>query len=326
MNLNSPTHIALLFVFLWSTGYIAFKFCSPHIEPATFVVIRTGATAACIYLISIAMGFRWPNNWLDIVPSIVVGILIHGFYAGGLFASIYHGIDITLCALILSLQPMFTVLLSCVFLSEKLTVRIFVGVVVSFVGISIMILEGGTSAIQIATLDEEIHNSKNQLISIALCFIALLAISCATIIQKRFGNKIELMPGAFIQFSSAMYFMIPFALAFETMQINWNPEFSLSLGWLVIVVSIGAMTLLMTLIKHDRASIVANLFYLVTPVVAIESWILFGEKLSITSIVGMLICMFGVFVVNYSSTFKLSVTSLIALFKQESLKRPAHQG
>ena len=326
MNFNSSTHIVLLFVFLWSSAYIAFEFCSPHIEPATFVVVRTGATAACVYLINIVMGFRWPGDWLDIVPSIVVGILIHGFYAGGLFASIYHGIDITLCALILCLQPMITVLLSCVFLREKITARSVIGIMVSFVGVSIMILEGGSSTIQVATLDDDTHNSNYQLTAIALCFAALLAISCATIIQKRFVNNIELMPGAFIQFSSAMYFMIPFAIAFETMQINWNPEFSLSLAWLVIVVSIGAMTLLMTLIQHDSASIVANFFYLVTPVVAIESWILFGEKLSITSFIGMITCMLGVFVVNYSSTVNLSLTSKNALFKYKNPKRLAGNG
>lgn len=291
MAMNSSTHLALLFVFLWSSAYFAFEFCAPHIEPATFVAIRTAITAFILYLLVVYKRLNWPTNWIDCIPSIVVGILLQGVYGGGVFASIFLGVDIRLCALILSLQPIVTVLLSALFLKEKLTLIKVIGILAGFLGVSVMILDGDTSV-----------NYGNDAIALALCFCALLAISAASIIQKRFCNKVEPLPGAFIQFSAAMYFMIPFALVFETLQVNWVSEFVLGLGWLILFVSIGAMTLLMVLIKNDAPSAVANLFYLVTPLVAIASCVLFGEKLSLHAVAGILICISGVFLVNHVNT------------------------
>jgi len=300
MAMNSSTHIALLFVFLWSSAFFAFQFCSPHVEPATFVAIRAAITAFILYIVVVTTRSNWPKRWLDCVPCVVVGVLMHGVYGGGVFASIYHGIDIRLCALILSLQPIVTVLLSAMFLQERLTLFKVVGILAGFLGVSVMILDGNSTSVQ-PTIEEGVRvDSGTQALAIALCMFALLSISIASIIQKKFCSLVEALPGAFIQFTSAMYFMIPIALIFETMQINWSAEFVLGLGWLIIFVSIGAMTLLMTLIKNDKPSVVANLFYLVTPVVAIASCVLFGEKLSLFALGGMLLCMSGVFIVNYA--------------------------
>lgn len=291
--MNSSTHLALLFVFLWSSSYIALEFCTPHIGPATFVVIRTAITAFILYLVVVYKRLNWPANWIDCIPSIVVGILLHGVYTGGLFASLVQGMDIKLGALIVNLQPIVTVLLSALVLNEKLTLKNIVGILAGFLGVSVMILDGN------ATM-----NYGTNPIALALCFCALLAISSASIIQKRFCTNVEPLPGAFIQFSAAMYFAIPFAIVFESMQVNWVGEFILGLGWLVLFVSIGAITLLMVLIKNDTPSAVANLFYLVTPFVAIASCVLFGERLSLHAIIGMLISMSGVFLVNHVGSSK----------------------
>jgi len=301
MAMNSSTHIALLFVFLWSSSFIAVQFCAPHIEPATFVAIRTAITAFILYILVIFTGANWPKSWAECLPCIVVGVLMHGVYGGGVFASIYHGINITLCALILSLQPIVTVLFSVVFLGEKLTSNKVIGILAGFIGVSVMILDGYSSS---ATLSSATSSASNDSVAIMLCVLALLAISSGSIIQKKCCNDVEPLPGAFIQFASAMYFMIPFALMFETIQANWVADLVLGLGWLVVFVSIGAMTLLMILIRNDNASAVANLFYLVTPIVAIESCILLGEKLSLLAVVGMLMCLSGVFVVNYGLPVK----------------------
>jgi len=215
-------------------------------------------------------------------------------YGGGVFASVYHGIDIRLCALILSLQPIITVLISAMFQRQKLTSREVLGILAGFIGVSIMILNRDTPSPQREIFDGVNSSAGNESVAMALCLLALLGISTASVVQKKFCNDIEPLPGAFIQFVAAMYFMIPFALLFETMQVNWSFEFLLSLGWLVFFVSIGAMTLLMTLIKHDKPSAVANLFYLVTPTVAILSCILLGERLSLLALAGMLLCLSGV--------------------------------
>lgn len=308
--MKSSNRLPLLFVFLWSSAYIAFEYCSAHVEPATFVVIRTTLTANILFLIVVVTKSAWPKRLQEVIHSIFVGILIHGVYAGGLFAAVYRGIDVGLCALILSLQPLLTVLLSVTFLQEELTARKILGILAGLTGVSIVILEG--SALKSSSITQLDFGNENSVISVALCFIGLLAISVATIVQKRYCTDTKLMPGSCIQFTAAAIFMLPFAMVFETMEIQWSLEFVIGLSWLVLFVSICAVSLLMLLIKTDDAGSVANLFYLVTPLVALEAWLLFDDKLTIMSLVGMLICISGVVAVNCAPVKKRSVLKATA--------------
>lgn len=296
--MNSPIRVPLLFLFLWSSAFIAFEFCSAHAEPATFMMVRTAITAMLLFCIVVVIKASWPKRWLDVLYSAIVGVLIHGIYAGGSFASIHHGMGVGSCALILSLQPLLTVLLSSTFLEEKFTPRKMFGVVAGFLGVAMLILEGDTSL-------QETGSG----FALFMCFVALFAISIGTIFQKRYCSEVEIFPGTCIQFSAAAVFLLPIALTMETMQITWNLSFVLGLGWLIIVISIGAMSLLMILIKHGEAGSVASLFYLVTPMVAIQAWIIFDDKITIISLVGMLICMTGVVVVNSDSAVKRQTTA-----------------
>lgn len=297
--------IPLLFVFLWSSAYIAFQYCSAYIEPATFILVRTAITAAILFFIALLMKKRWPKRWRDFVHPVIVGVLLHGVYTGGTFASVYNGLDVALCALIIGLQPILTVVLSNIFLGEKITYRKMFGILIGFLGVLVVMLDSISFTALDAMQTVSMPRARNGLFSIFASFLALLAISSATIVQKRYCRDIELIPGACIQFTAAGVFVLPIALVFESMEIDWNMNFIFSMGWLVVFVSIGAMLLLMTLIKNDEAGSVANLFYLVAPLVAIEAWIIFDQEISLTSIGGMIFCLVGVIIVNSVSTVKL---------------------
>lgn len=300
--MKSSNQLPLLFVFLWSSAYIAFEFCAAYIEPATFVVIRTTLTANILLLIIVCTKTEWPGSMRDVVYSVIVGVLMHGLYAGGLYVSIYRGIDVALAALILSLQPLLTVLLSSIFLKEKLTTQKIFGVLAGLTGVSLLIVED--RAVNTAALANSNFGSEVSVLSVVMCFVALFSISIATIVQKRYCTETKIMSGACIQYTAAAIFLLPFALLFESMQIEWSLQFVLGMSWLVVIVSIGAMSLLMLLINHGEAGSVANLFYLVTPLVALQAWLLFDDKLTFQSIIGMLICLTGVIAVNYTPATK----------------------
>ncbi|MBX2884321.1 MAG: DMT family transporter [Granulosicoccus sp.] len=300
--MSRSVRIPLLFVLLWSSSYIAFAFCSDHIEPATFIVIRASMTALLLYLIVVVIKSKWPQRRIDIFYSIVVGVLIHGVYAGGSFASIYHGLDVTICALILSLQPLLTILLSSTFLGERITSLKIAGILAGLIGVSMIIMDG--QAVPAIWADDAAVMKNDSVLAVALCFMALLAISGATIIQKRFCTHTELLPGACIQYAAAALFALPVAFFLETMHVDWNPDLFLGMSWLVIVISVGAVSLLMMLINRGDAGSVANLFYLVTPLVAIQAWLFFDEKLSASGLLGMVLCLLGVVVVGFVTTTK----------------------
>ena len=90
-----------------------------------------------------------------------------------------------------------------------------------------------------------------------------------------------------------------FALLFgESWQVDWTPVFLLALSWQIFGLSIGAVMLLMAIIKLGEAGRVSSMFYLVPPLVVVEAHFLFGETLGWISIIGMLLCIVGVYFVN----------------------------
>ena len=87
--------------------------------------------------------------------------------------------------------------------------------------------------------------------------------------------------------------------SFETRVVHWTPEFLFALGWLVLVLSFGAIWLLYFLIRRSAATRVVSLFYLTPPVTALMAWLLFDERLAPLALLGMAICVAGVFLVNW---------------------------
>ncbi len=299
-QMSNTTKLSILFVFIWSTAFIAFKYCAPYAEPATFTVVRVSLVATVLLLILTFTQSEWPRQWSAVFHSAVVGVLIHGVYVAGSFASINRGLDVGLCALILSLQPLLTALLSFVFLGEKITARKLLGIGAGTAGVALLVLQNQPDELLTGFQSQNINQARNSVDAIALCVLALIAFTVASIYQKRLCGSTPVVSGAFIQFLAATLFMLPIAIAFETMHIEWNLQFVFGLGWLVLVLSLGAMFLLMHLIKAKDAGSVANLFFMVTPLVAILSWLLFNETLTVMSIAGMLLCTAGIAIANYT--------------------------
>jgi len=277
-----------LFVFLWSTGFIGSKVVMQFAPPLTFLALRM--VLAALVLIPLLIWFKsaWPQNKVNYLHAACVGALVHGVYLGGVFWAISLGTGAGLSALIVGLQPLLTLCLAAVFLREKLYGLKIVGVVTGLIGFLIVISERtSVDELSIATL--------------SLCIASLLGISIGTVYQKKISTEIELLPSVLMQYLGAAALLLPGAILLETPTITWNPEFVLATIWLVLGLSIGAVVLLMLLIRSADAGNVASLFYLVPPLTALEAYLLFGEQLSRLAITGTIICVAGVAMVLHSS-------------------------
>ncbi len=281
-TLSTKFLIPLLFVFLWSTGFIGAKFGLPYAEPFTFLFVRMVIAASLLFLIALVMREPWPVRLRDYANVSLVGVLIHGVYLGGVFFAISKGVDAGLSALIVSLQPLVTVILAALFLTEPVTKWKSAGIAAGFLGVLMVVFGRGTNTTGAIPL------------GLLFCVFSLLGISIGTIYQKRYCTGIALLPGVCIQYTANVLFLLVICLQFETMQIQWTGNFIFALTWLVIVLSLGAVLLLMWLIQRGNAGQVASLFYLVPPFAAVEAWLLFNEQMSAVSVVGMLFCVAGV--------------------------------
>ena len=211
-----------------------------------------------------------------------VGLLVHGGYLGGVFIAIKGGLPAALAALIVGIQPLLTGILARPLLGESLTRKKWRGLFLGFLGVCMVVSE---------KLPEE--NSFG-IDSIFFASLALVSITLGTLYQKRFATNIDIHTSAVIQFISALTIFGLLSVSLEDMVVEWTFESIFALFWLAIVLSIGAILILVRLIKSGATSNVASLFYLVPPATAVEAWLLFDEKLGCVAIAGMVVAVIGV--------------------------------
>lgn len=278
-----------LFVFLWSTGFISAKLGLPYAEPFTFLVLRFGIVAVLLLGLSLAVGAPWPGSPREILHVAVAGLLVHGIYLGGVFASIFHGVSAGVSALIVGIQPLLTALLAGPLLGERVTPRAWIGLVLGLIGVATVVSSK-------FALGE--GSAGGYWLSVA----ALIGMTAGTLYQKRFCAGMDIRSGGVIQFAAAFLLVAAPAALLESREVIWSGEFVVALAWSVVVMSLGAITLLYLLIRQGEAYRVSTLFYLVPPSTAIIAFFLFDETLSMTALLGMAVAAIGVALVNTSST------------------------
>ena len=270
-----------VFVFLWSTGFIGAKYGLPYAEPATFLVLRFALVVALMLPLALALRASWPATPAQVGHIAVAGMLLHGGYLGGVFTAIHQGMSAGLAALVVGTQPILTALAAAPLLGERVTGRQWVGLGLGFGGVALVLGQRAT----LAGLTG---------FGAAMIVVALLSITLGTLYQKRHCGAFDLRTGSVIQFVAAGCVLGPFALAFEHAPVRWTVEFVGALAWLVLVLSIGAISLLALLIRRGAATKVASLFYLVPPLTAGIAYVLFGERLGALGIAGFALAVIGV--------------------------------
>ncbi|WP_274627677.1 DMT family transporter [Arvimicrobium flavum] len=270
------------FVLLWATGFIGARYAMPWSEPFTFLAARFLIAAAILLMLAQVLASPRPSR-REALHSVIAGVLMHGGYLGGVFWAIKHGMPAGISALIVGLQPLLTAVMAGTLLGEKILPRHWLGLAVGFAGVVIVLspkLGVAASGISLATL--------------AAAVWAVVAMSAGTIWQKRHATSASMYWGTFYQYVGGAVPMLLGSALFETRHVVWNGELLFAMAWLVLVLSIGAIFLLMIMIRDGEMAKVASLFYLVPAVTAVMAYVLFGEDLSLVQIAGMAIATLGV--------------------------------
>jgi len=271
-----------LFVFLWSTGFIGARFGLPFSEPLSFLLVRYLCVIVLMMAIALLSRAPWPkepSQWGHIGVS---GVLIHATYLGGVFLAIKHGLPAGITALVVGMQPLLTAISAGWLLGEQVSTRQWAGLVLGFAGLALVV--SGKFGIN-AELG----------VMLIPAVVALLGITAGTLYQKRFCTGFDLRTGSVIQFIPSALVTAAALVLFTEFQITWTGQFVFALGWLVLVLSIGAISLLNLLIHSGSAVNVASLFYLVPLSTALIAWAMFGETLPPISLFGMVIAVAGVY-------------------------------
>ena len=271
--------IPATFVLIWSSGFIIARYGMPHAEPMTFLFIRFAGVLLIMVPAILIIHPVWPNS-RQIVHISIAGVLLQAGYLGGVWAAVRHGMSAGLVALIVGLQPIITAWLAAL-VAERVTARQWIGLVLGLSGVGLVVF----AKLSLTGLTG---------LSLGLAVIALASITLGTIYQKKYCPSFDLRAGSIIQFTVSALACLPFMFLFETREIDWHPEMIGSLLWAVLALSIGAISLLFIMIRDGAATQVTSLLYLTPPTTAIMACILFDEPITLITIVGTLLTVWGV--------------------------------
>jgi drug/metabolite transporter (DMT)-like permease len=272
----------LIFILLWSSAFITTKPITDNSDPFSALAFRFFFVAIGFYLFSVFKKQSIIINKRNLFESIFSGVLFHGFYLGGVFFSISTGMPTGITALIVTLQPVLTNILCGPILGEKVTFKQWIGVLLGFVGAALVLgWDVGTNI---------------PLMGLISTIVALIAITSSTIWQKKLSNNLPLSVSNFYQAIGGCLFHVMIIIFFVDTYINFTKTFFIAISHQIFLVSFGAFTILMFLIKKNSASKTVSIFFLIPPVSAFMAWLFLNENLSNLDLLGFFITSFGVYV------------------------------
>ncbi|MDF2118070.1 DMT family transporter [Roseiarcaceae bacterium H3SJ34-1] len=275
-----------LFVFFWSTGFIAGKLGLGSSAPFTLLLYRFAIVTTILVAVSVIQRAPWPRRE-DLLPIAIGGILVHAGYLGATFAALATGVETGVSALVAGLQPILTAVLAAPFLGERTTGRQWAGLVIGLTGTTLVVWN-------------KLGLGLGTPIGMFFAFLSVVCMTTGTLWQKRFGGRMDLRTGSVVQFLASGLVILPLAW-WEGFRHTWTPELVISLAWLCLVLSVGTISLLFVLIRRGAASEVASLFFLVPPTTALMAYFLFHETLGPTAFAGMALVVVAVAMVSWKN-------------------------
>ncbi len=270
----------LVFVLIWSTGFIVARYGMPYAPPMKFLVVRYTLSILCFLFWIVLVRVSWPRNATQWLHLSVVGVLIHAGYLGGVWSAVKAGMGSGLSALIVGLQPVLT----AIWLSSnggQVTRRQWIGLALGFAGLAMVVSRKFGQGGEVDVLN------------FSFALLALLSITTGTLYQKRFVMPCDVRSANAVQLIAALVVTLPLTLL-ESEAMQWNTQLVSAMAWSVLASTLGGSSLLYLLLQRGAATAVTSLLYLVPPTTALIAWVLFDEPITLLTLLGTAITVFGV--------------------------------
>jgi len=282
-GLKLASFAPILFVILWSTGFVGAKYGLPYADPFIFLSVRVLIAALLLFAIAALLKSPIAIGKSAISRSALIGFFLHACYLGGVFFAISKGLPAGVAAVVTSVQPVLVSLLAIKVLGETLKLKQIVGLLLGFVGVITVLAPSFKEDIPIS--------------GVVAILVALLGSTTATLLQKKIGADVPLISGTAYQYLASGLVLGVAAIATGGTRIQWSQEFIVTFIWLLAALSVGAILLLLWLLNTGSAASVSSLLYLVPPATALEAFFLFGEKVNTQGLLGIGITALGVWLV-----------------------------
>jgi drug/metabolite transporter (DMT)-like permease len=272
----------IVFVLIWSTGFIVARYGMPYAPPLKFLATRYALSLLCFAVWVALARVTMPSNRAQWLHLAVVGVLVHAGYLGGVWSAVKLGMGSGLSSLIVGLQPVLTALwLSS--MGGKVSLRQWTGLAFGFAGLLLVV-------------SSKLGYGEATALNLSFAGMALLSITAGTLYQKRFVAPCDVRSANAVQLGAALMVTLPLALL-ESESMQWNVQLAWAMAWSVVGLTLGGSSLLYILIQRGAATSVTSLLYLVPPTTALLAWILFGEAITVATVSGTVLTALGVWLV-----------------------------
>jgi len=270
----------VVFVLIWSTGFIVARYGMPYAPPLKFLAVRYALSLVCFGIWVALARVAWPKERAQWGHLAVTGVLMQAGYLGGVWAAVHAGMGAGLVALLVGIQPVLTAIWLS-FNGGRIAQRQWTGLVLGFAGLVLVVSRKFGQGTEVSAL------------TMGLAVMALLSITAGTLYQKRFVAPCDVRSASAVQMAAALLVSLPFAVT-ESQGIEWNAHSTGAMAWSVLVLSLGGSSLLYMLIQRGTATAVTSLLYLVPPCTAVMAWLLFGEPITWVTLLGIGLTAVGV--------------------------------
>ena len=282
---NNPVRLMMpiAFVAIYGSGFVGTKLGLPYAEPVTFLALRFAIASVVLASVAVLLRLPWKPDKLGWL--MVSGLLLQGVFSLGTFYAIDHGMRPAVCALVIALQPLLVAVLGGFYLQEKVTAQRWFGLGLGVLGVAIVVADGLTT-------------EGMSIVSLGWVLLSLMGLTLGQLIQKKHCAHMNLWVGGSLQSLTAAVVMLLAVLYLDATSIIWHAEFIIGLSWMTFGVSLGAVTLLFVMLRHNTANQVASVFYGMPVAAALVAWPLFDQVPTIVDWAGFIVVAVSILIAN----------------------------
>ena len=285
----------LLFVILWSTGFVLARLTVGHVEPISFLAYRFPLAGLLLLVFSPLFKVAWLDRG-QAVHAMVAGVFLHAGYLAPIYWAVAHGLPAGVSALIVGLQPLLTAFLAALMLQEKIHPRHWLSLLIGAAGVG-LVLQPKFSFVMLGGITP---------LTAGLGLLGCISVSLGAVYQKRFASNLPLVASVIWQYVGASAVVICLALWLEDLKFDGSLQAWFGLGWAVVGLSLISIFLLLTMIREGSVAKVSTLIFLVPGVSALMTYGLFDEQLTVLQIIGMVVCAGAVLIVSRTKSEPVS--------------------
>lgn len=274
-----PVAAVAVTLLLWASAFVAIRYLGDDFSPGALSLGRLLVGALCLAAVALPRGLPRPRGG-DLLRIVTIGVLWFGVYNIALNEG-ERRVDAGTAAMLIQVSPVFIALLAALFLSERFTVYLAIGLGLAFSGVAIIAFStspGGNSDV----------------VGVLLCLVSAVVYSVSLVLQKPLMSRMAAVHVVWLACTVGAVACLPFAGRLWQETADAPAASILWLVYLGVFPTAIAFTTYAFALQHMSASSLGVTTYLVPPLTIVMGLVFLGEVPPTMAYAGGVLALVGV--------------------------------